>query len=113
MSEYGQLIDMDPAPDSKGAVVIDDYCDPPDQMPLRQGRVKSWPCPTPGFGCLSGLAWNPAPDSHQIVAGDDAGKVYVWDADSREVTRACRGRATDSVVQDLAYSGDGSSSWSC
>ena len=107
VSEYGTLIDMDPAPDGKGAIVVDDSCDPPDQM--RFGDEDVQPLDEPeGLGCLSGAAWNPAPDSHQIVAGDDAGKVYVWDADSREVTKTVEVGPPTSVVQDLAYSGDGS-----
>ena len=106
VSEYGQLIDMDPAPDGQAAVVIDEYCYPPDEV--RFGKKEAVELDQPDEGiCPTGVAWNPDPDAHQIVAGDYSGKVHAWDADTRKVTASVEVGPATAAVQDLAYSGDG------
>ncbi len=87
-SRYGQLIDMDPAPDSQRAVVIDEYCYPPDEIRMGKDDVKTLAMPDAGFICPAGVAWNPDPDAHQIVAGDYDGMMHAWDADTQQVTQS-------------------------
>ena len=102
---YGQLIDMDPAPDSQRAVVIDEMY-PPDEIRMG-GDVKTLAMPDAGFICPAGVAWNPDPDAHQIVAGDYNGMIHAWDADTQQVTQSVQVGPTTAKVQDLAYWGDG------
>jgi WD40 repeat protein len=106
-SEYGQLVDMDPAPDGRHAAVIDEYCYPPDEVTMGKGKLMELDTPDAGFVCPTAVAWNPDLAAHQIVAGDFSGMVHAWDADDQSVTVSTQVGSHTSQVRDLAYSGDG------
>jgi WD40 repeat protein len=108
VSTYGQLTDMDPAPDGRRAVVIDEYgCLPQQTSFAKQAPAVELTRPADDF-CPTAVAWDPDGAAHQLVAGYYDGRLWAWDSDSGETTGDVQVGPPSARVQDLAYSGDGS-----
>jgi WD40 repeat protein len=107
VSTYGQLTDMDPAPDGRRAVIIDEFgCLAQQTSFAKQAPTVDLPTPEDA-GCPKAVAWSPDPAAHQIVAGDFNGRLWTWDADTGKVTGDVEVGSAAGPVQDLDYSGDG------